>query len=119
MENEITIIEGPPPTFETVDDGWALGLNEAPFLYDMALTHLRTFNGAELVERCHRTWSQHSTMFLHYRNDLGLDEQAPIMAVRSVETSEGQVLFLWIRLKPEDEEEDLGDDQDDGEQNSL
>ncbi|MGD0708328.1 MAG: hypothetical protein ABSA51_07735 [Anaerolineaceae bacterium] len=113
MENEITIIEGPPPTFETVDDGWALGLNEAPFLYDLALTHLRTFNGAELVERCHRTWSQQNTMFLHYRNDLGLDEQAPIMAVRSVETNEGQVLFLWIRLKPEDEEEDEDDNQED------
>jgi hypothetical protein len=52
-------------------------------------------------------------MFLHYRNDLGLDEQAPIMAVRSVETNEGQVLFLWIRLKPEDEEEDEDDNQED------
>lgn len=57
MENKITIIEGPPPTFEAIDDGWALGLNEGPFLYDLAMTRLRTFNGPALVERCHRAWN--------------------------------------------------------------
>ena len=30
MEDKITIIEGPPPIFEHVNDGWALGLNESP-----------------------------------------------------------------------------------------
>ena len=24
MDNKITIIEGPPPAFEEIDDGWAL-----------------------------------------------------------------------------------------------
>jgi hypothetical protein len=28
MDEKITIIEGPPPVFEAVNDGWALGLNE-------------------------------------------------------------------------------------------
>ena len=30
MDDKITIIEGPPPVFEPVQDGWALGLGEGP-----------------------------------------------------------------------------------------
>lgn len=108
MDDKITIIEGPTPEFEHIDDGWAIGLNEGLGIYDLTLTRLRTFNGPALVERCHRTWSQQSTMYLHYRNDLGLEEKAPIMAARAVETDDGQVLLLWLRTKPEEDEE--GDD---------
>ena len=43
MDEKITIIEGPPPTFEAVNDGWALGINESPYLFDVAMTRLRTF----------------------------------------------------------------------------
>ncbi len=115
MDDRITIIEGPPPVFEDIEDGWALGLNEGPALFSLSLTHLRTHNGPALVERCHRAWSNHSTINLHYRNDMGLDETAPIMAVRSVETPEGHMLLMWCRRKPEDIEEelDLGDDDAD------
>lgn len=113
-DDKITIIEGPPPTFENVSDGWAIGLNESPFLYDMALTRLRTFNGPALVERCHRAWSKNGAMYLHYRNTLGLEEQAPIMAARTTETSDGHVLLLWVRLIPDlpDIEAEIGDDDD-------
>ena len=97
MEDKITIIEGPTPEFENVDDGWALGLNESPSLYSMALTRLRTFNGPALVERCHRMWTKNEPIYLHYRNRLGLEERVPILAARASETEEGQVLFLWIR----------------------
>lgn len=116
MDDKITIIEGPPPTFEDIGDGWALGLNESPYLYDTMLTRLRTFNGSALVERCHRAWSNRSTMYLHYRDELGLEEKAPILAARSVETSDGQILMLWVRLKPEETETelDLDDDEDAG-----
>jgi hypothetical protein len=115
MDDKITIIEGPPPTFESIDDGWAMGLNEGPFLYDMAMTRLRTFNGQALVERCYRAWNQQSTMFLHYRDELGLEAQVPIVAARSVDSADGQVLLLWIRRKPEESEteSDLGDDSGD------
>ena len=115
MDDKITIIEGPPPTFESIDDGWALGLNEGPDLYNLAMTRLRTFNGQALVERCYRTWNQQSTMFLHFRNDLGLEERVPIMAARSVSSSDGQMLLLWIRRKPEESETtpDVDDDSDD------
>jgi len=117
MDDKITIIEGPTPTFEQVNDGWALGINESPYLYDLALTRLRTFNGPALVERCHRTWSNHAPMFLHYRNEIGLEDKAPIMAARSMTTPEGQVLILWVRLKSEESEVelDLGDEEDRGE----
>ena len=57
MDEKITIIEGPPPVFEAVNDGWALGLNEGSHLSVPALTRLRTFNGPALVERCYRAWN--------------------------------------------------------------
>ena len=117
MDEKITIIEGPTPAFETVDDGWALGLNECAGLYDLALTRVRTFNGPALVERCHRAWSKQSSMYLIYRNEIGLEDKAPIMAARTITSDDGQVLLLWIRLKAEESEVeiDLGDEEDRGE----
>ncbi|NPV75676.1 MAG: hypothetical protein HPY59_04795 [Anaerolineae bacterium] len=112
MDEKITIIEGPPPTFEDIDDGWALGLNEGPEFYDMAMTRLRTFNGPALVERCHKAWSRQEPIFLHYRNAMGLEEKVPILAARAMEANEGQVLVLWIRRTAEEEDFDL--DLDDG-----
>lgn len=124
MDDKITIIEGPPPVFEAIEDGWALGLNEGPFLYDLALTRLRTFNGPALVERCHRAWDNQTTINLHYRNDMGLEEMAPIMAARAVTTNDGHVLLLWCRRKPEEVEEELDfgagmDDEDDDDQDLI
>jgi hypothetical protein len=99
MEDKITIIEGPPPIFEQINDGWALGLNESPANYSMALTRLRTFNGPALVERCHRMWNQNEPIYLHYPNEMGLAQQVPILAARASEVDEGQVLFLWVRTQ--------------------
>jgi hypothetical protein len=115
MDDKITIIEGPTPTFEGVSDGWALGLNESPYLYELAMTRLRTFNGPALVERCHRAWKTQSAIYLHYRDRMGLEERAPIMAARSLETSDGHMLLLWIRLKSQESqiEIDLDDDSKD------
>ena len=115
MEDKITIIEGPPPVFEKVNDGWALGLNESPWLYDLTLTQVRTFNGPALVERCHRVWKEGMTMYLHYRDEMGIEEKAPILAARSVDSEDGQVLLLWTRQLPEVDENELdeGDDLDD------
>jgi hypothetical protein len=98
MDDRITIIEGPPPIFEPVQDGWALSLGEGPHLPLTVLTRLRSFNGPALVERCYRRWKVNQPIHLHYRNDLGLEETAPIVAARSVSTEDGQVLLLWISL---------------------
>ncbi len=101
MEDRITVIEGPTPVFEPVQEVWALGLNEGPARMVMAQTRLRTFNGRALVERCYRQWKNHQPIKLHYRNELGLEEQAPIVAARSVDTEEGQVLLLWLNFDEE------------------
>jgi hypothetical protein len=130
MEEKITIIEGPPPVFEDITDGWAVGLNESPILYDTIFTQVRTFNGPALVERCHRAWKKNLSIFLHYKNEMGVEEKAPIVAVRSVDSDEGQVLLLWVRqlptfddlkdlvenfsdLEDDDEDEDEFDEDDD------
>jgi hypothetical protein len=130
MEEKITIIEGPPPVFEDITDGWAVGLNESPILYDTIFTQVRTFNGPSLVERCHRAWKKNTSIFLHYKNDMGVEEKAPIVAVRSVDSDEGQVLLIWVRqlptfddlkdlvenfndLEDDDDEDDYDEDDDD------
>ena len=123
MDDKITIIEGPPPTFETVGDGWVLGLNEGPSLYQIALTRLRTFNGSALIERCNKAWRHQSTINLEYRNLDGLESYAPILAARALEIDEGQMLFLWVRQEVDDidtdadlddTDNDLFDDPDEG-----
>ena len=100
MENKITIIEGPTPVFEDISDGWALGLNESPLLYDTIFTQVRTLNGPALVERCHKAWKSNSSIYLHFKDPMGIEEKAPIIAVRSVSTDEGQMLLLWVRQLP-------------------
>jgi hypothetical protein len=112
MEEKITIIEGPPPTFEAVDEGWVLGLNESPILGEIAITRLRTFNGAALVERCHRAWRNHQTINLEYRSSDGLERMAPIVAARHVEVDEGNLLILWVRLNDDEVELEIGYDDD-------
>jgi hypothetical protein len=112
MDDKITIIEGPPPIFEQVNDGWAMGLNESPSLSVPALTRLRTFNGPALVQRCYAAWHNKSSIHLHYRNEMGLEQTAPILAARNIDTQEGQVLLLWVYLDGEavEYEADPGDD---------
>lgn len=119
-ENKITIIEGPPPVFEPVQDGWALGLGEGPRYNVTVMTRLRTFNGPALVERCYRAWNTGSSMHLHYRNDMGLEQKAPIIAVRSFDSPDGNMLVLWLNLDSEkveyefdtSDDDDLGDSPD-------
>ncbi|MGE5251995.1 MAG: hypothetical protein ACM3QS_17455 [Bacteroidota bacterium] len=113
MDDRITIIEGPPPVFELSQDGWALGLNEGPHLSVPALTRLRTFNGPALVERCYRAWRSQKPIQLHYRNDMGLEQTAPILAARNVDTENGQVLLLWVYLDQDQVEYEIDSDEDD------
>ena len=117
MDDRITIIEGPTPVFENSQDGWAMGLHEGPILFDTALTRLRTFNGTALVERCHRAWSKKEPIFLHYRNEIGMEEKIPIVAARTTDSDDGNVLWLWVRREIEgfviEDEDDFSMDDDD------
>jgi hypothetical protein len=108
MDNKITIIEGPTPTFEVVQDGWVVGLIDSPVLSELAVTHLRTFNGAELVRRCYKAWRSHEEIVLEYRSMDGTPAEAPIVAARFQEMDEGQMLVLWVRMEVEDIEIELG-----------
>lgn len=119
MEDKITIIEGPPPVFEHVNDGWAMGLNESPNLSIPALTRLRTFNGPALVQRCYNAWHNKNSIFLHYRNEMGLEQTAPILAARNVETNDGHVLLLWVYLDSEKVEYETDDASDDDQQDDF
>lgn len=114
MEEKITIIEGPTPIFEPVTDSWAIGVSESPNLGEIVVTRVRTFNGPELVERCHRAWRHQQPICLEYRTEEGLQEQAPIVAARYLETEEGHMLLLWLRLVNEGVELQFGYDDDTG-----
>jgi hypothetical protein len=107
---KITIIEGPPPTFELVSDTWLFGLTEGPVPSRVAFCRVRAANGPTLVERCYRAWRQRQSIFLEFRSQDGLTQEAPIVAVRWVETPEGHVLMLWIRLQEDDIEIEFGFD---------
>ena len=112
MDDKITIIEGPPPNFEDVHEGWPLGLNESPSLHKLALTRLRTFNGPSLVERCYRAWRKNQTIQLEFRANDGLIHKTPIVASRTLEMDEGQLIFLWVRLTEQEALLELGADDD-------
>ena len=117
-EEKITIIEGPPPTFEQIPELWVHGLSEGAMQSEMVMTRLRTFNGPSLVERCHRAWNNHQDIQLEYRTMDGLKAEAPIVAARNLETDEGDMLLLWLRLPDDSVELEIGygddfDDEDD------
>ena len=105
MNNKITIIEGPTPVFERLsgdserseDLSWAVGILEGPFLYDTFLTTLRTFDSNKLLDRCKTTWEARQTMFLEYKDEIGLRKEDPIIAARALTVEEGDMLLLWVR----------------------
>lgn len=98
---KITIIEGPPPTFEAVTDAWPLGIVEGPSPSIVALCRMRTFNGAELAERCARAWRDGLPIHLEFRDMSGLTQQTQIIAARWAQTEEGDMLTLWVRATAE------------------
>lgn len=112
MDDKITIIEGPPPNFEDVHEGWPLGLNESPSLHKLALTRLRTYNGPSLVERCYRAWRDRHTIQLEFRAADGLIHKTPIVASRTLEMDQGQLIFLWVRLTEQEALLELGGEDD-------
>lgn len=111
---KITIIEGPPPTFELLSQEWLLGLAEGAVAYRTALTRLRTFNGPALVERCYRAWKDQRPAFLEYSSEKGQIDHVLILAARHVDLDEGQALWLWVRLPLEAETQlDWGEESSD------
>ncbi len=125
MDNKITIIEGPTPDFNLIEDpreegsasAWTVGVLEGPLLYRVATTSVRSFDSQALLERCTRAWKQNQTMFLEYRDEIGLRKEAQIIAAQALSVEEGDVLQLWVRRDLEESEQsddsdelDIGDD---------
>jgi len=96
-----------------------MGLNESPHVLVPALTRLRTFNGNALVERCHRAWRRKDPILLHYRNDMGLEQTAPILAARNVESPDGHMLLLWVYLDKEHVEYEFDEGEEDSADDDL
>lgn len=115
MDDKITIIEGPTPTFESISDLWVHGLAEGTNQADVLITHLRTFNGPSLVERCHHAWRANTNISLEYKNHEGLNAEVPIIAARTVKTEEGDMLMLWLRFTDNAVELEIGYDDEYGE----
>jgi hypothetical protein len=109
---KITIIEGPPPTFELPNQGWAYGVSDSSTLAGVALTRLRTANGPSLVERCYKAWHKQESINLEFRTPDGLHQQAQIVAARNTQVPEGDLLMLWVRLPAEDLELEIGYEED-------
>ena len=112
MDDKITIIEGPPPTFDKIPDLWVHGLAEGLTQTEMAVTQLRTFNGQALVERCYQAWRNQKNINLEYRTMEGFQAEVPIVAARTVVTEEGDMLMLWLRFADNAVELEIGYDDD-------
>lgn len=93
----ITIVEGPPPTFQEVADAWAFGVLEGTDGDDVALCELRTMNGPTLVQRCLDAWAEGRPARLDFPTEDGTRGELDIIAVRWEQVEEGQKLFLWVR----------------------
>ncbi|MEN6298807.1 MAG: hypothetical protein ABFD51_02675 [Anaerolineaceae bacterium] len=120
MNNKITVIEGPTPTFERIEDAqvrgstntWTAGILEGPYLFEMAMTSLRTFDSEALIERCTNAWQQNQTMFLEYRDEIGFTRQVTILAARALSLEEGDALQLWVRQELQADTNYYLDEQD-------
>ncbi len=93
----ITIIEGPTPDFRMVMDPWSLSVLEGSSAYLIAACQVRSFKGAELMERCNRAWTEHRPIRLDYRQMDGLRRQVDIIGARLEKVDEVDVLNLWVR----------------------
>ena len=103
IHDTISMLEGPPLEFYAVSlDGWQFGLLDTPTLQLPSLTRLQTNNPRDLSERCHRAWESGGTMTLLYRNEIGMEQSASIMAIRPVElkASENDMVLVWVYIDP-------------------
>ncbi len=117
INNKITIIEGPTPEFEPVNQErgygtpphpWALGVLEGPpNFYNTAFTALRTFNSQLLLERCETAWAADLPMYLVYRDPIGLQVETQILAARAIQVEEGELILLWVRNGIDEKKSDI------------
>lgn len=94
----ITIVEGPPPEFRDVADGWPLGVLEGSDSADIAMCEMRAFNGPKLVERCQNAWREGRLARLDFPTGEGSRGELDILAIRWEAVEEGHKLYLWVKV---------------------
>jgi hypothetical protein len=124
----ISIIEGPPPQFQFVDDQSLLGFQNTQGPFEVARTDTRTFNGPKMIDRCRNAWAQKRAVMLEYRDMDGLKQRVEICGIRFDKLDEGTLLQIWVRmpvemqlieLEDDDEQDEEADEFDDDESDSA
>lgn len=108
----ITIIEGPTPEFRPSPQDWVQSVLEGPEDRMIAMCHLRTANGEDIMERCRNAWREGRPVKLDFPDELRMRQQVDVVSIRLTEVQDGPVLLLWVAL-PYSVEEDEGDDDED------
>lgn len=98
----ITIVEGPPPEFKTVNDAWMYSLLDSSRPYFISLCQVRSLKGQILMERCQRAWNSQRPIHLDFPTMSGLRKQLEIVAAKYQALPEGDLLNLWVRHQPHD-----------------
>ncbi|HEY4687943.1 MAG TPA: hypothetical protein VIK33_01435 [Anaerolineae bacterium] len=94
----ITIVEGPPPDFRVAPELWPLSLWEGYTAQAVALTQMRTFNGAAMLDRCLRAWTESRPVMLDFPQMDGLRRKVQVLAARATSVEDGDLLHLWVAL---------------------
>lgn len=117
MEPEvITIIEGPPPDIQLSQELWSFSLWEGAAPRSFGVCQMRTFKGSSMIDRCTSAWRAGRAVRLDFPQRDGLRKQVDVLAARTDQTPDGDVLFLWIvaplgeELESESEDADENDD---------
>ena len=103
----ITIVEGPPPEFRTVNDEWMYSLLDSARPFFISLCQVRSLKGQILMERCQRTWHAQRSIHLDFPTMSGLRKQLEIVAAKYEALPEGDLLNLWVRHQPQDIQDNM------------
>jgi hypothetical protein len=113
----ITIIEGPTPEFRPTPVDWAQSVLEGPEDRLVAVCHLRTGNGEDIMERCRNAWKDGRPVRLDFPDEMRMRQQVDVVSIRLEKLDEGPALMLWVALPLGDieevEEMDDSDEDDD------
>ncbi len=106
----ITIVEGPPPHFESVSNRWSGSVLEGSTLNQVALVQMRTFDGPKLMQRCQNAWAEGRPARLNFPLGDGSRGELDIVAARWEAVEEGHKIYLWVRIDAEFDMEEMDDE---------
>jgi hypothetical protein len=93
----ITIVEGPPPTFQPAQETWVHSLSGGVVAHEITTCQTRTLKCTALSERCRRAWQAGRPVLLDFPDEIGLRRQLEVIAIRCKELPEGTLLHVWTR----------------------